>query len=132
MNESENAHYASVLIKMYDTVLPPSAELTPEIRLRIRLFQSQAVLPLQGLVDHCPPQGADIVYRIGEYLKEEGKYTDAERLILIAIKVISATSNDNELKRLKFESSLSDVQRRLGRLPEAASLLSNIVNNQKA
>jgi len=130
MGEEQMKIWASVVINMCDVVMPE--ELKDDTRVRIRQFQGQVVPALRGLRNNCSPEGADVVYRIGEFMDEEGKYTDAEKLISTAIKATSRGSFKDETKFLSFSSRLGGVQRKLGRLTEASELLSKVLTAQKA
>jgi hypothetical protein len=81
MEDLRRTLWASVVVKMCDVVMPK--ELTNDTRKLIREYQGQVVIHLVGLGDDCPPEGAEVLHRIGSFMEGEGKYTDAEKLVSI-------------------------------------------------
>jgi len=121
--------WASVVVKMCDIVMPK--ELTNDTRKVIREYQGQVVIPLVGLGDDYPPEGAEVVYRIGYFMQEEGKYVDAEKLISIAIRAVSVSPEKDDTRMLQFSSRLGGIKRDRGQLSEAAALLQKTLHVQR-
>jgi tetratricopeptide (TPR) repeat protein len=131
MDDRDRMFWASIVIKMCDIVLPKELTVTNETRKLIREYQGQVVTPLVRLGNDCPPEGAEVVYRIGSFMDEEGKYTDAETLISIAIRALSKLPEKDDARILTFSSLLGDIKRKMGQLFEAAVLLQRILDAQK-
>ena len=113
--------WASVVVKMCDIVTPKN--LDNETRGQFRQHQTQVVVPLAGLGRYCPPAGVEIVFRVGDFMALEGKYTEGEKLVSLAILLLSGSScKKDEVRTLKFAARLADIKRRLGRLQEAVAL----------
>ena len=114
-------YWASVVVKMCDIVTPK--HLDNETRELFRQHQTQVVVPLAGLGRYCPPAGVEIVFRVGYFMALEGKYTKGEKLVSLAILLLSGSScKKDEVRTLKFAARLADIKRRLGRLQEAVEL----------
>ena len=121
--------WASVVVKMCNIVMPK--ELTNDTRKVIREYQGQVVIPLVGLGDDYPPEGAEVVYRIGYFMQQEGKYVDAEKLISIAIRAVSGSPEKDDTRMLQFSSRLGGIKRDRGQLSEAAALLQKTLHVQR-
>lgn len=129
MDDRHRMRWASVVVKMCDIVMPK--ELTNDTREVIREYQGQVVIPLVGLGDDCPSEGAEVIYRIGSFMEEEGKYVDAEKLISIAIRAVSVLPEKDDTRMLKFNSRLGGIKRYMGQLSDAAVLLQKTLDSQK-
>ena len=129
MDDLHRVLWASVAIKLCDIVMPK--ELTNETRTLIRKYQGQVVIPLLRLGGDCPPEGAEVVYRMGLFMEGEGQYTDAEKLVSIAIRALSVLPDQDDARILTFRSLLGRIKGEVGRLSEAAVLLQKTLDAQK-
>jgi tetratricopeptide (TPR) repeat protein len=120
---------ASIIVNMCDIVMP--GEITNANRTHVRTKSEQVVTPLLNIGDRCPPEGTEVVFRVGKLMEEEGKWKDAEKLISMAITIQSSFSGGNDRTILRFTSAHASVKRKLGDVPEAAVLLLRTLDVQK-
>ena len=126
----DRLRWGSVVVKMCATVM--RQKITNETRKLFREYQSQVVIPLVGLGDACPPEGAEIVYRIGSFMNDDGKYSDAEKLISIAIGSLSLLPEKDNARILKFRSEFGLIKGEMDQLAEAVATLQKTLDIQKA
>ena len=117
--------WASIVVKMCNNVMSKS---TSKL---LQQTQSQVVVHLLNLGDECPLEGAEVMYRIGRFMEQAGKWTDAENLFSIAVKVLSRLSSIDDIRILEFSSRLGNIKRKLGQLSEAAIVLFRTLNTQR-
>lgn len=98
-------------------------EITNDTRPVCRRYERQVVKPL--LQVYAPVDAtASILQRVGDFLRESGKYSDSERCLLAAVKIFS------EMDDPKFIDAIDDLANLFadqGRWDEAASLQEKIV-----
>ena len=88
MSDEESRLTVSNIIDLFIQAFPNIT--TNETRFLCRKYQGQIVEPLARMKTICTSKSADIRARVGNFLRDDGKYDDSERLLLQAVEIYTS------------------------------------------
>jgi hypothetical protein len=88
MDEHDRTFWLSAVVEMCNLVFPK--KVTNENRSLCRRYQNQVVGPLLSAVKLGTVEAAEQLLRVGDFMNDDGKYKNAEQLLLQSTKIYSA------------------------------------------
>ena len=105
---------------------------TKETRPICRKYQTQVVEPLLRINAIKTQESANIKARIGNFLRNDGKFMDSSRLLLQAFEIQTIISGADHPDTLTSMSNLALTYRAQGRTAEAAALQEEVLREDEA
>ena len=102
-----------------------------EKRATCRLYVGQVMGPLISLEVIRTEKSASIMYRVGWFLREDGKISDSERLSLRAVKIITEILGDDHPSTLTSMNNLALTYGDQGRTGEAAMMQEEVLQKRR-
>ena len=112
------------VVGLCDCAFPPPHNGQDERLLQSRRYQDQVVTPLSTIQSI---NSSNILQRVGAFLREEGKYQEASKLIRNAVEILDVTKGSEHRDTLRAIADLAWVYNRQRRLEEAARLQENVL-----
>jgi tetratricopeptide (TPR) repeat protein len=106
-------------------------EVTNETRPLCRKYQVQVVEPLLRMKTICSLKSAEIKSRVGDFLGDDGKYNDSEKLFLQVLKIYTHISGIEHSDTLGAMHHLALTYWQQGRNAEAVKLNEEVLEKKK-
>jgi len=104
---------------------------TNETRSLCRTYQEQIVGPLGRMKTTCTSKSAHIRKRVGEFLREDGKYEDSETFLTQAVENYKSVLGTENLDTLLAMHALALTYRAQGRNAHAARIQEEVLDKQR-
>ena len=129
MSETELTTFRTTVINLCDRSFPQ--RWSNETRPICRVYLSQVVGPLLSLKIVRTEKSADIMHRVGRFLREDGKTSDSEQLLLQAIDIRVEISGLDQPFTLTIMNTLASTYSAQGKPTEAAALGEEVLQRTK-
>lgn len=121
----------TALIGLCDCAFPPWHNWQNELLLQSRRYQDQVITPLSTVQQIKSCKLADLLHRIGFFLREEGKYQQASKLIEKAVKILSVTKGREHPDMLVAMANLGWTYHDRGLWEDAVKLKEKVLETTK-
>ena len=112
MSDSDSMMFGTIIINLCDQSFP---EWTNENRALCRVYVGQIMGPLLALKIIQSAKRADVMFRVGWFLREDGKISDSERLSLQATEISDEILGSEHPFTLRTVNNLAETYRAQGR-----------------
>jgi len=129
MSNEESASTLTNIIDLFLEAFPKSV--TNESRFLCRRYQGQIIESLAQLRTICTPKSALIRVQVGEFLREDGKFDDSERLLFQAVEIYSSILGAEHLETLVAIQNLASTYWAQGRNAEAATIGEEVLEKRR-
>jgi tetratricopeptide (TPR) repeat protein len=119
----------TTIVHLCDQSFP--TELTKETRTRCRLYQDQVLEPLLRTDTILTENAADIKRRVGNFLCNDGKYNDGEKLLRQAVEILTQLLGIENPKTLAAMHDLALSHGQRGHMVEAARLQEEVLEKRR-
>ena len=116
----ELERWTTQVVDMCATAFPSA--ITNETRYLCRAFQGQVVRPLLQITNLRTREMADIMRRVGVFLRDDGSFRDSERLLQNAVSIYKEILGPEHPDSLAAMSNLAETYRSQGQLRVSAEV----------
>src|SRR5271170_3733085 len=129
MSDEESQSTLTDIIDLFIQAFPKL--ITNETRQLCRTYQGQTVDPLLRMKTICTSESALIRRRVGEFLYEDGKYDDSEKLLLQAVETYASVLGTENSDTLSTKYALTVTYQAQGRYADAAGIQEQVLEKRR-
>ena len=129
MSDTDSMTLRITIINLCDQSFPQ--KWTNENRALCRVSVDQIMSPLLDFKVIRTEKSADVMYRVGWFLRDDGKISDSERLSLQAVEICTEILGDEHPHTLKTMNNLAATYRAQGRTGDAAALHEEVLEKRR-
>ena len=129
MSDEESRSTITNIIDLFTQAFPKFT--TNETRSLCRTYQGQIVEPLLRMKTIRTSKSALIRRRVGEFLREDGKYDDSEKLLLQAVEIYTSLLGTENSETLFAMHNLALTYQAQGRNADAARIQEEVLEKRE-
>ena len=129
MSDSDSTTFRTTVINLCDRLFPQ--EWTNENRELCRRYVGQVMRPLLDSKVIRTKKSANVLYRVGWFLRDDGKFNDSERLSLQAVKINTEILGNEHHGTLATMHNLASTYWAQGRNAEAATINEEVLEKRR-
>ena len=129
MSDEESWSTRTNIIDLFVQAFPEFT--SPQTRSLCRKYQGQIIEPLTRMKNICTSKSAVIRTRVGEFLRDEGKYDDSEKLLLQAVEFYTFDSGTEHPDTLTAMDNLALTYQHQGRNAEATRIQEEVLKKRR-
>jgi len=129
MSEEDSRSTLTNIIELFTRAFPEMT--TNETRPLCRTYQGQTVEPLLRMKTMRTSEFALISRRVGEFLSEDGKYNDSEKLLLQAVETYASVLGPENPNALAAMHTLAFTYQAQGRNADAAAIQEQVLEKRR-
>src|SRR5204863_471565 len=93
-----------------------------DTRVLCRICFGQVLMPLLSMKSVRTVKSADIMGRVGDFLRNDGKYSDSAKLLKEEVKIRAALCGADDPDTLASMHNLAETYRQQGKMTEASKI----------
>ena len=129
MSVEERAIICNTVVDICDESFP--REWNPDTRPLCRVYSSQVLVPLLSVKSIQTMKLIDIMERVGDFLRNDGKYNDSARLLEEGVQIGGAIRGADDPSTLTSMNNLASTYGQQGRTKEACELEEEVLRKRK-
>ena len=129
MSDTDSLTLRTAIIDLFDQSFPQ--EWTNQNRQICRDYIGQVIGPLHNCDVIQTEKSAMIMFRVGWFLRDDGKFSDSERISLQAVKITIEILGDDHPNTLTTMNNLAETYRAQGKTEAAAMLHEEVLQKSR-